>query len=337
MRQNFITFSEKGLKRISGLSLLISLLCFLGSEIKGQQPFQNSLFYIDPYDLNPAYIGTDGKISVTGRYRQQWTGLEGSPDFTRFNVHFPLHDYRSGFGLKMSSESIGVMRDFSMSVSGNYFIVTGLGAFSLGARGGFQSKRIDGSKLTTSTGFYDINPVDHMDDFLSETEVTDFFPVFGVGLHFFSNKLELGTVFDNYPVVNKRIEKFLWKNQPIITFHGKYYLPLVPDFRMEAFWMLKSDLIQWQNDAGMLAEWRNQFFAAFSLKGFSSVIPDVFCITGGADLGRSISLAYNYEIGFSDLNRQENGSHEIIIRWRINSFFGARRKEPIIHSPRFYE
>lgn len=337
MRQHRIPRGGKDIKMITRFLPVIALLCCFGWDTSGQQPFQNTFFYLDPYDSNPAYIGTDGKISVTGRYRQQWTGLEGSPDFARFNVHFPLHDYRSGFGLKMSSESIGVMRDFSMAVSGNYYITTGLGAFSFGARGGFQSKRIDGGRLVTSTGIYDTNPVDHRDDFLSETGAGDFFPVFGLGLQFFSNKLELGTVFDNYPVVNKRIDKFLWKNQPIITFHGKYYLPLVPDFRMEAFWMLKSDLIQWQNDAGMLAEWRNQFFAAFSLKGFSSVIPDAFCISGGADLGRSVSLAYNYEIGFSDLNRQENGSHEIIIRWRINSFFGTRKKEPIIHSPRFYE
>jgi len=319
--------------------LLMRLLLFYGiaGEISGQQAFQNTFFYLDPYDLNPAYIGTDGKVSMTMRYRQQWTGLEGSPDFARLNVHFPLHDYRSGFGLKIGRESIGVMQDFSMSFSGNYFVPTFSGALSLGIRGGIQSKRIEGSRLVTATGVYDSDPVDHMDDFLSESDVGDFFPFFGVGLQFFSNKIELGTVFDYYPVVSKRIDKFIWKNQPMITFHGKYYLPLVPDFRMEAFWMLKSDLIQWQNDAGVLAEWRDQFFAGVALKGFSRLIPDVLSVSAGAYLGNSISMAYNYELGFSALNQWENGSHEIIIIWRINSFLGARKKEPIIHSPRFYE
>jgi len=320
-------------------SWMVSSVLFLCMSIRmfGQQAFQNSLFYLDPYDVNPAYIGVDGKVSMVARYRQQWMGLEGSPGFARFNIHVPLHDYHAGFGVKLASESIGVMKDFSMSISGNYYIETFFGAISAGIRGGFSGKNIDGSKLVSATGIYGSDPIDHQDNYLSEISTGDFFPVLGFGLNFFSNKLEIGTVFDYYPVVSKRIDKFLWKNQPMITFHGKYYLPLVPHFRMEAFWMLKSDLIQYQNDAGVLAEWRDQFFAGLTLKGFSRLIPDVLSISAGAYLGHSISMAYNYELGFSTLNQWENGSHEIIVRWRIDSFFGAKKKEPIIHSPRFYE
>lgn len=321
------------------LRISVIILCTIGWSwnIYCQQQFQNTFFYLDPYDLNPAYIGTDGKIALTARYRQQWAGLEGSPGFARIGVHVPMHDYDSGFGLKIGSESIGAIRDIAVTASGNYYFETVFGALSAGIRGGLQNKTIDGSGLLSATGIYGTDQMDHRDDHLFEGLVNDFFPVLGIGLEFFSNKFEIGTVFDYYPVVSKRIDKFSWKNQPMITFHGKYYLPLVPDFRMEAFWSLKSDLVQWQNDAGMLAEWRDQFFTAFSLKGFSRLIPDVLSISAGAYLGNSISMAYNYELGFSSLNQWESGSHEIIVRWRIDSFFGAKKKEPIIHSPRFYE
>ncbi|HRQ29635.1 MAG TPA: type IX secretion system membrane protein PorP/SprF [Saprospiraceae bacterium] len=94
-------------------SWVVSSVLFLSLCLRmyGQQTFQNSLFYLDPYDMNPAYIGIDDRISMVARYRQQWMGLEGSPGFARFNIHVPLRDYHAGFGLKLASESIGVMED----------------------------------------------------------------------------------------------------------------------------------------------------------------------------------------------------------------------------------
>jgi hypothetical protein len=68
------------------LLLVVSMLSCLAT-VQAQQPSLYSLYYLNPYGLNPAYAGADDALSVTGVFRRQWVGLTGSPSTQNFNVN----------------------------------------------------------------------------------------------------------------------------------------------------------------------------------------------------------------------------------------------------------
>ena len=73
----------------------------------------------NPYIINPAYAGYEGRSTFALTHRRQWTGIEDSPVTTNFNYHIP---FLSGvnLGVNVTQDQGGVFKTSSGMITGGY-------------------------------------------------------------------------------------------------------------------------------------------------------------------------------------------------------------------------
>ncbi len=66
------------------------------------------MFVFNKLQYNPAYAGSVDALNVGAHYRHQWQGLEGAPKTITAFAHTPIMNGRSGVGLSVISDEIGI-------------------------------------------------------------------------------------------------------------------------------------------------------------------------------------------------------------------------------------
>ena len=121
---------------------------FLMSSIcsYAQQDAHYSHFMFNQTGYNPAYCGTDGVINATLIYRDQWSGLDGSPKTTMLTTDMPVYIFgrQHGIGLTMINDELGYEKNFSAKAAYSHHIQVGTGVLAIGIDAGLYNKAIEG-------------------------------------------------------------------------------------------------------------------------------------------------------------------------------------------------
>ena len=77
--------------------LLMLLMIVVVSKISAQQKPYYTQYILNNYILNPALTGIENYTDIKLSYRNQWTGIDGSPVTVYLSAHTPLgkKDYRT--------------------------------------------------------------------------------------------------------------------------------------------------------------------------------------------------------------------------------------------------
>ena len=54
------------------------LMCLIAVSMQGQQLFQSTQFFTNPYPINPALAGSEDFIDIKAGHRSQWAGFQDS-------------------------------------------------------------------------------------------------------------------------------------------------------------------------------------------------------------------------------------------------------------------
>lgn len=321
---------------------LITYILIIGfvanvAPVDAQQRFQSSISYLDKYRTNPAYGGMDNLLSLAGSYRSQWQNLEGQPEFINLSANLPLFSVNGATGVLLRKEDIGVESDISALFSYNQVFGFDFGLISVGARAGILRKRIDGSDLFSASGSYEDGIIDHNDAAIPNASVSGFAPTWGAGLYFFSERFDFGIVFDESPVIAIKLDGTSIEKKHLISVHGDYFLHLSDLIHLEFFGLVRSDWIQWQAEAGLMARYEDRYFAALQIRGYNERSFDAISVGLGGRLNKDLQIAYSYDITLSPLRHVSNGAHELILRYRIDVGLGKKLPQKILHSPRLYD
>lgn len=315
--------------------LTAAFLISMALPLAGQQPGHYSLFFMNKMHWNPAYAGLDNSLSITGAFRSQWVGLDGSPTSQNVNLHMPLYIARGGIGINAENDIFGAERLTSASLAYNYQLPLGAGVLSIGVAGGIVQRSLDGSKLRTPEGNYtEPGIIEHNDDLLPLVEETVIVPTFDAGLFYQSERLEIGVSAKNllestadFSTVSLRLVRNYFA---IVDAH----LELSRAFKLHPSLFVRSDFTQTQTDVGFRLEYNDNIFGGASLRGYNSNSIDAAAILFGLKLSEKFTLAYAYDLTLSDLNVVSNGSHEIMINYNLNKPIGAGRPPNVIYNPR---
>lgn len=282
--------------------ILISV-CFSLHTQAQQRPLQ-SLYMFDPLLINPAYAGNHVQLSGTAIYRNQWVNIPSAPKTMTGTVHSGFRNARFGLGLLFGGDQIGVHSDNSLYLAYSYKIPLNKyhsASLSMGLQGGFNNVRSDYSIL---------NP---KDPDLYGT-ITKFNPNFGAGLYYRDKIMYIGisvpyilnnTIIDSsigdvkqyrYYYVNagmtKDINKVI-KFQPSVLLRIQESAPL--SFDINAMWV---------------------FYKVVSI-GASYRLKDSLVGLFELQLNANFHVGYAYDITTSALRQYSNGSHELMINYRV--------------------
>lgn len=152
-------------------------------SLTAQSDVQYTHFVFNKLAYNAAFAGNDELLSVNALYRHQWINIEDAPKTLHLNAHMPFAGNRSGIGLSITSDKIGLAQSNFVDLYYAYRIPLGKTTLAMGLNGRLEHGTLD---LNRAQGN---DPNDQLLPFQDE-EV--FLPNFGAGLQISNEKFYVG-------------------------------------------------------------------------------------------------------------------------------------------------
>lgn len=293
-----------------------------------QQEHQYTQFMYNKLLINPAYAGARGVPSVTAIYRNQWIGFKGAPQSALASFNSPFLSKRVGVGVTLSHQSIGLQRDFHMSLAYSYDLVAGENfSFRVGIMASLRSLGI---------AFSDAQPNTGGDPSLGDSRVNDFYGNVGAGIY--------GTVGDQFyfgfsvPRIYSNAIGYVNNNTVLIAKEYQHYyatvggiLPIADDINLMPAILLKYvNNAPFDADINVNLDIRKKFTAGLSYR------------LGGDGPGESVDLlafwqatpqfgvGASYDFGLSSLKDYNAGSIELLVQADL------KKRTKKMSNPRFF-
>ena len=299
--------------------ILIFTLLLTGFVSTAQQDAQYTQYMYNTINVNPAYAGSRGVLSIFGLHRTQWVGLEGAPVTNAASLNFPIENSNFGVGVSFLNDRIGPTTENVLSVDLSYSIQTSeTHKLSFGLKGSANLFNLDINKL---------NVEDQNDPYLENLNNV-FSPNIGAGIYFHSDKSYIGFSVPNFFETRRYNDNSIVINKERMNYYliGGYVFDLSPSVKFKPAFMSKlieGAPLQLDVSGNFLINEKFVLGAAWRWDAAVSLMAG-FQITDGLFIG------YGYDLETTKLRRYNSGSHEVFLRFEL-----FKRQNKIL-SPRFF-
>jgi type IX secretion system PorP/SprF family membrane protein len=299
--------------------ILYFALLLIGLVSYAQQDAQYTQYMYNTINVNPAYAGSRGVMSIFGLHRTQWVGLDGAPTTNAFSINTPINNSNLGVGLSFVNDKIGPTNENTISADLSYTIRTSeTYKLSFGVKGTANMFNLDKDKL---------NPVDQGDPLLQNLD-NEFSPNVGAGVYLHSDKLYLGVSVPNFFETKRYNDNDIavYKERMNLYFIGGYVFDLTPSLKFKPAFLTKvveGAPLQLDVSGNFLINEKFVLGAAWRWDAAVSAMAG-FQITDGLFIG------YGYDLETTKLANYNSGSHEVFLRFEL-----FNKQEKIV-SPRFF-
>ena len=100
------------------------VLMFTAIVSFAQQDAQFTQYMYNTININPAYAGSRGALSIFALHRTQWVGLDGAPVTNAVSMNTPLNGSNLGLGVSIINDKIGPTHENTISADLSYTIPT---------------------------------------------------------------------------------------------------------------------------------------------------------------------------------------------------------------------
>lgn len=303
-------------------NLMLLFLATLGgvNEASAQQDSQYTNYMYNTINVNPAYAGSRGVMSVFGLHRTQWVGLDGAPVTNTASINTPINNSNFGLGISFVNDRIGPSDENTISADISYTIPTSENyKLSFGIKGTANLLNVDYSKLN----IYDLT-----DPQFQNNVDNKFSPNIGAGVYFHSDKLYVGLSVPNFletqhfddnisATANERMHYYLI---------GGYVFDLTDNIKFKPAFlgkMVSGAPLQADVTANFMF---NEKFVLGAAYRWDAALSGLV----GFQVSDSWFIGYGYDAETTKLANYNSGSHEIFLRYEFKV-----RSEKVV-SPRFF-
>ncbi|MFH7019267.1 type IX secretion system membrane protein PorP/SprF [Flavobacterium sp. FlaQc-47] len=299
---------------------LVLVLLFCSVAGFAQQDAQFTQYMYNTININPAYAGSRGVMSVFGLYRTQWVGLDGAPETSSFSVNTPVGN-NVGLGVSLINDKIGPTNENNLSADFSYSIPTSATAkLSFGIKGSANLFKLDPTKLT---------PEDQGDPQFQDFR-NKFTPNIGAGVYWHTDKAYVGLSVPNFIQTNR------YDDNDVAIYKDKinYYFIAGYVFDLDRYETIKfkpailTKMVEGsplQVDASANFMFNDKFVIGVAYRWSASV-----SALAGFQITDALYLGYAYDRETTKLVNYNSGSHEIFLRFEFLNKYGR------ITSPRFF-
>lgn len=306
---------------IKSLETYFILVCsFITLCASAQQDPEYTQYMYNTMAVNPAYAGSTGTLEATLLHRSQWVGIDGAPQTQSFSMHSPLRNEMLGVGLSIVNDKIGPSNELYMDGNFSYSIPLGYDKrLAFGLKAGMRMLNVDWSKGK----YYNNN-----DALLNQNISNQAKIAVGAGAYYYTDKWYVGFSIpsfiqnDYYDDVQESI------NYDRLHYYlmGGYVFDLNPNLKFKPAFLVKA-----VSGAPLTADISANFMIAEKFViGGSYRTDDSVSILAGFQISRSFYIGYAFDYTVSELNKYNDGSHEIILRYQFT------KNQSKIKSPRFF-
>ncbi|WP_264529717.1 type IX secretion system membrane protein PorP/SprF [Flavobacterium sp. N502540] len=299
---------------------LVLVLLFCSTAGFAQQDAQFTQYMYNTININPAYAGSRGAMSIFGLYRTQWVGLDGAPETSSFSLNTPINN-NVGLGVSLVNDKIGPTNENNISADFSYSIQTSATAkLSFGIKGSANIFKLDPTKL---------NP-EHQGDTQFQDFQNKFAPNIGAGVYWHTDKAYVGLSVPNFI----QTTRFDDNDYSIYKDRINYYFIAGYVFNLNRYETIKfkpalmTKMVEGsplQVDASANFMFNDKFVVGVAYRWSAS-----FSALAGFQITDSMYLGYSYDRETTRLVNYNSGSHEIFLRFEFLKNYSR------ITSPRFF-
>ncbi|WP_264529965.1 type IX secretion system membrane protein PorP/SprF [Flavobacterium sp. N502540] len=299
---------------------LVLVLLFCSTAGFAQQDAQFTQYMYNTININPAYAGSRGVMSIFGLYRTQWVGLDGAPETSSFSLNTPINN-NVGLGVSLVNDKIGPTNENNISADFSYSIPTSATAkLSFGIKGSANIFKLDPTKL---------NP-EHQGDTQFQDFQNKFAPNIGAGVYWHTDKAYVGLSVPNFIQTTRYDDNdySIYKDRINYYFIAGYVFNLNRYETIKFKPALMTKMVEGsplQVDASANFMFNDKFVIGVAYRWSAS-----FSALAGFQITDSMYLGYSYDRETTRLVNYNSGSHEIFLRFEFLKNYSR------ITSPRFF-
>lgn len=278
-----------------------------GFASMAQQPTVNSLYMFDQLLINPAYAGAHVQLSATAVHRNQWINFPGAPNTSSATIQTTVANNKVGVGLTFINDEIGAHTDNSLFMSYSYKLKLPQGELAFGLQGGFQIVQTNWDLITKKS------PVDIS---LNGVVSSGMKANFGTGLFYTDKQFYFGIsapwllnskVVDAEGVLSEARRKRI------------YFVTMGNTFRLSPDLKVVPALMTRLQEGSPLSFDANAHFILKDAVGLGITYRLTEGVIGMFELkiNENFHVGYSYDLTNSPLRRYSNGTHEIMVNYRI--------------------
>jgi len=297
--------------------ILLFALMFTGLLSYAQQDAQFTQYMYNTINVNPAYAGSRGILSMFALHRTQWVGLDGAPATITVSLNTPLNESYLGLGVSIINDKIGPTTENTISADLSYTIPTSeTWNLSFGIKATANLFDLDASKLPN------VVPDPSLQNY------TSFSPNIGAGLYWHSDNAYLGFSIPNFLETQRYDDNEVKIFKERISYYliGGYVFYLNETVKFKPAFLTK--LIQGsplQVDVSGNLMFYDKFMLGVSYRWSAALSAMV-----GFQVSDGLYVGYGYDRETTNLNNYNSGSHEIFLRYEIF------KNSDKITTPRFF-
>ena len=298
--------------------ILLFVLMFTGVVSYAQQDAQFTQYMYNTINVNPAYAGSRGALSIFALHRTQWVGLDGAPVTNAVSINTPINGSNLGLGVSLINDKIGPSNENTFSADLSYTIPTSeTFKLSFGVKGTANLFNLDVTKL---------DPKDAGDE--SFQNYNKFSPNIGAGIYLHSNKAYLGLSIPNFIQTNRYDDNDvrIFKEKINTYLIAGYVFDLNQDIKFKPALITKMvEGAPLQIDVSGNFMFSEKFVVGVAYRWSAALSGMV-----GFQVSDGLYIGYGYDRETTNLKNYNSGSHEIFLRYEIF------KKIDKITSPRFF-
>jgi len=325
--------------RLPAIIFFLAAEIFFCSPSFAQQDPQFSLYILNQFVYNPSYAGMDNALSATAHLRTQWVGIDGHPLIQNISVHSPVSLLHGGAGLQILNEQEGAMRVTSASLAYSYIHKSRIGKFSAGINGGIVQMNLDGSKLRAPDGNYENSSIEHNDPLLPVVSASSLAPDFAAGIFFSSSKVNIGLSATHLIPMGIKLNgggggTLEMNLERQYYLQSSYLARLGKSLAIRPSVYLKSNGSNLQGEADAIFSFNDFFWIGGGIRGYNDITQDGIIGMAGINIGENFRIGYSYDYTISPLKTVSDGSHELVLNYRVTLLKPAKPGKAI-YNPRF--
>jgi type IX secretion system PorP/SprF family membrane protein len=285
--------------------ILIFVLMFTAVVSHAQQDAQFTQYMYNTINVNPAYAGSRGALSIFALHRTQWVGLDGAPVTNAVSINTPLNGSNLGLGVSVINDRIGPTDENTISADLSYTIPTSeTYKLSFGLKGTANLFDLDSSLLT---------PEEAGDPTLQN--YSKFSPNIGAGLYLHSDKAYVGFSVPNFIETNRFSDNDvkIFKEKVNYYLIGGYVFDITSNVKFKPAFISKvvegSPL---QIDVSGNFMFNNKFVVGAAYRWSAALSAMV-----GFQVSDALFIGYGFDNETTNLKNYNSGSHEIFLRYEI--------------------
>ena len=270
-----------------------------------QQDAQFTQYMYNTINVNPAYAGSRGALSIFALHRTQWLGLDGAPVTNTISVNTPLNNSNLGLGVSVINDRIGPTNENTISADLSYTLPTS------------ESYKLSFGLKATANLFdlnaIDLDPVDLGDESLQN--FTKFSPNIGAGLYLHSDKAYVGFSIPNFIETNRYNDndRAIFKEKMNYYLIGGYVFDLSSEVKFKPAFISKVvEGAPFQMDLSGNFMFNNKFVVGVAYRWSAALSAMV-----GFQVSEGLYIGYGFDNETTNLKNYNTGSHEVFLRYEI--------------------